>query len=203
MLPKRLGQQPRDDGKILVVRCGQLAAIHFCRRLIESRLPFSPLRPVPLQFTCEWWNDRVPMQFKREASLVTNPIVAEFGKVSYPLDTPGFRAVSGRSSHKSEGMVNLIWLAPTGNAVKDFSSRKNGVSDSDVPLFGRLRPSSAWGVFDVRCEGTASPKDSEAVARQRFSQKGIIHGVAQRAIVRHNTKPMANEACIFPRTEPH
>ena len=62
--------------------------------------------------------------------------------------------------------------------MKDFSSRKKGKSDSDVPLFGRLRTSSAWGVFDFRCEGTASPKDSEAVARQRFSQQEILHGVA-------------------------
>ena len=65
-----------------------------------------------------------------------------------------------------------------GNAVKDFSSRKKGESDSDVPLFGRLRTSSAWGVFDFRCEGTASPKDSETVARQRFSQQKMLHGVA-------------------------
>ena len=31
------------------------------------------------------------------------------------------------------------------NAVKDFYSRKKGKSDSNVPLFGRLRTSSAWG----------------------------------------------------------
>ena len=61
--------------------------------------------------------------------------------------------------------------------MKDFSSRKKGNSDSDVPLFGRLRTSSAWGAFAFRCEGTASPKDSEAVARQRFSQQKILHGV--------------------------
>ena len=54
-----------------------------------------------------------------------------------------------------------------------------GESDLDVPLFGRLRTSSAWGVFDFRCEGTSSPKDSEAAARQRFSQQEILHGVAR------------------------
>ena len=64
------------------------------------------------------------------------------------------------------------------NAEKEFSSRKKGKSDSDVPLLDRLRASSAWSVFDFWCEGTASPKDSEAVARQRFSQQKILHGVA-------------------------
>ena len=68
--------------------------------------------------------------------------------------------------------------------MKDFSSRKKAKSDSDVPLLGRLRASSAWSVFDIWCEGTASPKDSEAVARQRLSHQKIRHGVAGRGSVR-------------------
>ena len=68
-----------------------------------------------------------------------------------------------------------------GGTRKDFSSRKKGKSDSDVPLFGRLRTSRAWGVFDVRCEGTASPKDSEAVAQQRFLNKKSFTALPRRA----------------------
>ena len=70
-------------------------------------------------------------------------------------------------------------MSPQPNAAKEFSSRMKGVSNSDVPLFGRLRTSSARGVIDAQCEGTASPKDSEAVARQRFSQREILLGVAR------------------------
>ena len=45
--------------------------------------------------------------------------------------------------------IQEVSCAPLGNAVKDFSSRKKGKSDSDVPLFGLLRTSSAWGSWQL------------------------------------------------------
>ena len=68
----------------------------------------------------------------------------------------------------------------TGNAVKDFSSRKQGLERDLVPLNDRLRSLSVLTIASLQVEDTASEKTPMQWHVTSVSFWKILHGVALR-----------------------